>query len=64
MREPNVSAAARGLTDVSGELRVPVLTLGQLNRNRAMGADKRPQWPTCASQAIWKTRPIRCSGSI
>jgi replicative DNA helicase len=36
MRERNVSAAARGLKDVSGELGVPVLALVQLNRNRAM----------------------------
>jgi replicative DNA helicase len=43
MRERNVSAAARGLKDVSGELGVPVLALVQLNRNRAMRADKRPQ---------------------
>ena len=43
MRERNVSAAARGLKDVSGELGVPVLALVQLNRNRATRADKRPQ---------------------
>ena len=43
MRERNVSAAARGLKDVSGELSVPVLALVQLNRNRATRADKRPQ---------------------
>jgi replicative DNA helicase len=29
--------------DISGELGVPVLALVQLNRNRAMRADKRPQ---------------------
>ena len=43
MRERNVSAAARGLKDISGELGVPVLALVQLNRNRNMRADKRPQ---------------------
>jgi replicative DNA helicase len=43
MRERNVSAAARGLKDVSGELGVPVLALVQLNRNRATRVDKRPQ---------------------
>jgi len=43
MRERNVSAAARGLKDVSGELGVPVLGLVQLNRNRATRIDKRPQ---------------------
>jgi len=43
MRERNVSAAARGLKDVSGELGVPVLALVQLNRNRAARSDKRPQ---------------------
>jgi len=41
-RERNVSAAARGLKDVSGELGVPVLTPVQLNRNRTNRADKRP----------------------
>jgi replicative DNA helicase len=43
VRERNVSAAARGLKDLSGELGVPVLALVQLNRNRAMRIDKRPQ---------------------
>ncbi|MDQ6674023.1 MAG: AAA family ATPase, partial [Chloroflexota bacterium] len=43
MRERNVSAAARGLKDVSGELGVPVFALVQLNRNRATRIDKRPQ---------------------
>jgi replicative DNA helicase len=43
MRERNMSAAARGLKDVAGELGVPVLALVQLNRNRATRADKRPQ---------------------
>jgi replicative DNA helicase len=43
MRERNVSAAARGLKDVAGELGVPVLALVQLNRNRATRADTRPQ---------------------
>ncbi len=43
MRERNVSAAARGLKDISGELGVPVLALVQLNRNRATRVDKRPQ---------------------
>ncbi|HEY8802800.1 MAG TPA: DnaB-like helicase C-terminal domain-containing protein, partial [Candidatus Dormibacteraeota bacterium] len=43
LRERNVSAAARGLKDVSGELGVPVLALVQLNRNRATRVDKRPQ---------------------
>jgi len=43
IRERNVSAAARGLKDVSGELGVPVLALVQLNRNRATRIDKRPQ---------------------
>ena len=43
MRERNVSAAARGLKEVSGELGVPVLALVQLNRNRATRPDKRPQ---------------------
>jgi len=42
-RERNVSAAARGLKEVSGELGIPVLALVQLNRNRATRADKRPQ---------------------
>jgi replicative DNA helicase len=43
MRERNVSAAARGLKDMSGELGVPVLALVQLNRNRSTRVDKRPQ---------------------
>ncbi len=43
MRERNVSAAARGLKDVSGELGVPIMALVQLNRNRAARSDKRPQ---------------------
>jgi replicative DNA helicase len=43
MRERNVSAAARGLKDVSGELGVPVMALVQLNRNRSTRSDKRPQ---------------------
>jgi replicative DNA helicase len=43
IRERNVSAAVRGLKDVSGELGVPVLALVQLNHNRANRADKRPQ---------------------
>jgi replicative DNA helicase len=43
MRERNVSAAVRGLKEVSGELSVPVLALVQLNRNRATRSDKRPQ---------------------
>ncbi len=42
-RERNVRAAARGLKDVSGELGIPLLALVQLNRNRAIRADKRPQ---------------------
>jgi replicative DNA helicase len=42
-RERNVSAAARGLKDVSGELGIPVFALVQLNRNRTGRADKRPQ---------------------
>jgi replicative DNA helicase len=41
-RERNVSAAAKGLKNLSGELGVPVLALVQLNRNRAARADKRP----------------------
>jgi replicative DNA helicase len=43
IRERNVSAAARGLKDLSGELDVPVFALVQLNRNRANRVDKRPQ---------------------
>jgi replicative DNA helicase len=43
MRKRNVSAAARGLKDVLGELGVPVFALVQLNRNRATRVDKRPQ---------------------
>jgi replicative DNA helicase len=42
-RERNVSASARGLKNLSGELGVPVLALVQLNRNRATRPDKRPQ---------------------
>ncbi len=42
-RERNVSASARGLKDLSGELGVPVLALVQLNRNRTTRPDKRPQ---------------------
>jgi replicative DNA helicase len=41
-RERNVSAAAKALKNLSGELQVPVLALVQLNRNRATRADKRP----------------------
>jgi replicative DNA helicase len=41
-RERNVSSAAKGLKNLSGELGVPVLALVQLNRNRAARADKRP----------------------
>jgi replicative DNA helicase len=41
-RERNVSAAAKGLKNLSGELGVPVLALVQLNRNRAGRSDKRP----------------------
>jgi replicative DNA helicase len=43
LRERNVSAAARGLKELSGELGVPVFALVQLNRNRAARVDKRPQ---------------------
>jgi replicative DNA helicase len=43
LRERNVSAAARRLKDLSGELGVPVFALVQLNRNRASRVDKRPQ---------------------
>lgn len=43
IRERNVSAAARGLKDLTGELGIPVFALVQLNRNRAMRVDKRPQ---------------------
>ncbi len=43
VRERNVSAAARGLKDLSGELSAPDLALAQLNRNRATRVDKRPQ---------------------
>ncbi len=42
-RERNVSASARSLKNLSGELGVPVLALVQLNRNRASRPDKRPQ---------------------
>ena len=42
-RERNVSAVAGGLKDVSGELGIPILALVQLNRNRAIRADKRTQ---------------------
>jgi replicative DNA helicase len=42
-RERNVSASARGLKNLSGELGIPVLALVQLNRNRANRPDKRPQ---------------------
>ncbi len=38
----NVSAAAKGLKKLSGELEVPVLALVQLNRNRAGRSDKHP----------------------
>ncbi len=41
-RERNVSAAAKGLKKLSGELEVPVLALVQLNRNRAGRSDKHP----------------------
>jgi len=41
-RERNVSAAAKALKTLAGELGVPVLALVQLNRNRAGRADKRP----------------------
>jgi replicative DNA helicase len=41
-RERNVSAAAKGLKKLSGELGVPVLALVQLNRNRVGRSDKRP----------------------
>ena len=43
MRERNVSAAARGLKNVSGELGIPVFALVQLNRNHATRIEKRPQ---------------------
>jgi replicative DNA helicase len=41
-RERNVSAAAKALKNLSGELGVPVLALVQLNRNRAARNEKRP----------------------
>jgi replicative DNA helicase len=41
-RERNVSAAAKALKKLSGELVVPVLALVQLNRNRAARNEKRP----------------------
>jgi hypothetical protein len=44
-RERNVSAAAKALKNLAGELGVPVLALVQLNRNRAQRADKRPALP-------------------
>jgi replicative DNA helicase len=44
-RERNVSAAAKALKTLAGELGVPVLALVQLNRNRAQRADKRPTLP-------------------
>ncbi|MBV9356581.1 MAG: hypothetical protein JO023_13770 [Chloroflexi bacterium] len=37
--ERNVSATAKGLKNLSGELGVPVLALVQLNRNRATRGD-------------------------
>jgi replicative DNA helicase len=43
MRERNVSAAARGLKDVAGQLGVSVPALVQLDRTRATRADKRRQ---------------------
>jgi replicative DNA helicase len=43
LRERNVSAAARGLKDLLGELGIPVFALVQLNRNRNTRVDKRPQ---------------------
>jgi replicative DNA helicase len=44
-RERNVSAAAKALKTLAGELQVPVLALVQLNRNRAQRANKRPTLP-------------------
>ena len=41
-REQVVSAAARGLKNLSKELRIPVLALGQLNRELERRQDKRP----------------------
>jgi replicative DNA helicase len=41
-RERNVSAAAKALKNLAGELGLPVLALVQLNRNRAGRSDKRP----------------------
>jgi hypothetical protein len=64
VRERNVSAAARGLKDVSGELGVPVLALVQLNLNRATRPDKRPQLADLRSRVIWRTLPTQYWGYI
>src|SRR5437879_3123772 len=56
MRERNVSAAARGLKDVSGELGLPLLGLVQLNRNRATRACDRDAGPSDSMRARFSRR--------
>ena len=61
MRERNVSAAARGLKDVSGELGVPVLALVTASSAGTLFGTGRYRWPPSVSGSSSISCSLRCS---